>query len=186
MPGSVHQLKISVVGIRPEIWRRVLVPSGLSLLALHEVIQAAFGWWDCHLHEFEIGGARYGSDDGDGWGPPPRDESAAMLGSVAGAGDRFAYVYDFGDDWRHCIKVEKVVARKPGVRYPACIAGRRACPPEDCGGVWGYEEFLNAVTDPRHAEHRAMLDWAGGSFDPEEFDPSAFDHRLGLARLIAL
>ena len=94
------------------------------------------------------------------------------------------YAENFGDDWRHRVVVEKVTAAEPGATYPTCIAGRRACPPEDCGGVWGYENFVAAMTDPAHAEHDALLEWSGGDYDPDAFDPSEFGHRLRLGRLV--
>lgn len=185
MGKRVYQLKASIVGTKPPVWRRVVVPEDIMLARLHDVLQAAFGWWDCHLHEFEIGGVQYGVDDGESWGPPPKDERRVRLGSVAKAGSSFLYWYDFGDDWRHKVVVEKVMPATPGVRYPSCTGGRRACPPEDCGGVWGYEDFLAAIGDPDHDEHESRLEWVGGSFDPEAFDPADFEHRLDLGRLVA-
>lgn len=184
MPEQIYQVKATIVGTKPPVWRRLLVPNTITLLELHEVLQAAFGWWDCHLHEFEIDGVRYGTDDDDGWGPPPRSERRARLGEVATEGAAFSYVYDFGDNWEHRLVVEKVVAAVPGEVYPACLAGRRACPPEDCGGVWGYAGFLAAVSDPTHPEHGSMLEWVGGAFDPNAFDAGDFAHRLQLDRLV--
>jgi Plasmid pRiA4b ORF-3-like protein len=184
MGKRAYQLKVTIVGTKPPVWRRVLVPEDITLARLHGVFQAAFGWWDCHLHEFEIDGVRYGIDDGEDW-RPPKDERRARLGNVAKAGSSFLYVYDFGDDWRHKVVVEKVLAGAAGRKYPSCTGGRRACPPEDCGGVWGYEEFLAAIGDPEHDEHESMLEWVGGSFDPEAFDPADFEHRLNLGRLVA-
>lgn len=184
MSKRVYQLKATIVGTKPPVWRRVVVPEDITLARLHDVLQAAFGWWDCHLHEFEIGGVRYGIDDGEDW-RPPKDERRARLGNLVKAGSSFLYVYDFGDDWRHKVVVEKVLAGAAGTKYPSCTGGRRTCPPEDCGGVWGYEEFLAAIGDPDHDEHDSMLEWAGGSFDPEAFDPADFEHRLNLGRLVA-
>ncbi len=184
MPGRIYQVKATIVGTKPPVWRRVLVPEATTLLRLHEVLQAAFGWWDSHLHEFEIDGVRYGNDDEEGWGPPPRSERRARLGAVTAEGMTFEYVYDFGDNWQHRLVVEKIVAAVPGTTYPACIAGRRACPPEDCGGVWGYADFLTAIGDPTHPEHDSMLEWVGGAYDPGEFDRSDFAHRLRLGRLV--
>jgi hypothetical protein len=99
-------------------------------------------------------------------------------------GTTFEYVYDFGDNWQHRLMVEKILAAVPGATYPACIAGRRACPPEDCGGVWGYTDLLTAISDPPHPEHDSMLEWVGGVYDPGELDPSEFAHRLRLGRLV--
>lgn len=174
MGKTVYQLKATILDIKPPVWRRVVVPADISLSRLHDVLQAAFGWWDYHLHEFEIAGARYGIDDGESW-EPPKDERRTRLNIVAEQGSSFIYVYDFGDYWRHRIVVEKVFTATPGGRYPACVGGRRACPPEDCGGTWGYAEFLEAIRDPDHEEHESMLEWVGGHFDPEAFDPSGFD-----------
>ncbi|MDX6526907.1 MAG: hypothetical protein QOI43_2418 [Gaiellales bacterium] len=178
MPGRIYQLKATIIGTKPPVWRRLLVAETTSLFELHEVLQAAFGWWNSHLYEFEIGGVRYGTDDGEGFGPPPKSERRTRLGAVTEAGTTFTYLYDFGDNWQHSVVVEKIIAAAPGATYPACIAGRRACPPEDCGGVWGYAEFLAAVSDPAHPEHDSMLEWAGGAFDPERFATSDFDERL--------
>jgi hypothetical protein len=184
MGKNVYQLKVTIVDTKPPVWRRVVVPAELTLAGLHDVFQAAFGWWDQHLHEFEIGGVRYGLDDGEGWAPP-KDERRTRLAEVAVAGSSFLYVYDFGDDWRHKVVVEKVFPAEPGVRYPLCTAGRRAGPPEDCGGPWGYRDFLIAIADPAHEEHESMLEWVGGRFDPEAFEPAEFEHRLHLGRLSA-
>lgn len=175
--STVHQLKVTLKGAKPPIWRRLLVPSNITLLELHNVIQVAMGWDDCHLHEFEVGGVSYGQGDLGGWGPPPKNETTAKLAHIAPAESRFLYLYDFGDSWEHVIDVEKVVAREPGKTYPTCLSGRRACPPEDCGGVWGYADLLKAVQDPTHDEHWKLLDWLG-AFDPEEFDLQAVNHRL--------
>lgn len=166
MAGRVFQLKATIVGTKPPVWRRVLVPESASLRDLHHVLQVAFGWYDCHLHEFEIDGVRYGTDDGEGWGPPPKSERRARLGTVARQGSAIRYVYDFGDDWVHQVVVEKVVRADRNVTYPCCVGGKRACPPEDCGGVWGYEEFLAAISDAGHPEHESMLQWVGGGVRP--------------------
>ena len=183
MAGRVFQLKATLVGTKPPVWRRVLVEESASLLELHDVLQAAFGWYDCHLHDFEIDGVRYGTDDGEGWGPPPKSERHARLGAVARQGVAIKYVYDFGDDWVHRVVVEKVSQADPDVSYPRCTGGKRACPPEDCGGVWGYEEFLAAISDPDHPEHESTLEWAGGAFNPEAFDPASVAVAPGMAAL---
>ncbi len=177
MARDIYQLKVTIVGTKPPVWRRLLVPGSTSLLSLHGIVQAAFGWEDYHLHEFEINGMHYGTDDGQGFGPRPRSERGARLASVATEGTTFTYLYDFGDGWEHKVLVEKVTPAEPGTTYPACVGGRRACPPEDCGGSWGYQEFLIAIADQQHPEHDAMLDWAGGEFDPSAFDPGDFAQR---------
>ena len=184
--STVHQLKATIVGTKPPVWRRVVVSSDSTLAELHDVLQAAFGWWDCHLHEFEFGRVRYGIDDGEGWGDPPKDEQRAVLSRVAKKGSSFVYVYDFGDDWRHKVVVEGIVEAVPGVSYPTCVGGRRACPPEDCGGVWGFHQMLDVLADPTDEEHDSMLEWVGGAFDPAAFDPADFGHRVELGELAAL
>src|SRR5262245_56149608 len=171
--SKIFQLKIALAGIRPPVWRRVLVPGEMTLADLHDVVQVAMGWTDTHLHEFEIGDARYGAPDPDWDRDDVKDDARAKLFRLAAAGSRFRYTYDFGDDWRHDITVEKVLTPEAGTRYPTCSAGRRACPPEDVGGPWGYPEFLAAVDDPSHPDHNHWAEWIGGSFDPERFDVSA-------------
>jgi hypothetical protein len=178
--ANVFQLKVTLRGIKPPIWRRVLVDGSATLDELHDVIQAAFGWWDSHLHEFRIGGRDYGVPDPDWDMSPVLDESRYRLDELAGEGDKLRYVYDFGDDWDHDVVVEKVLARGEVDVVPACIAGKRACPPEDCGGAWGYEEYRTAVADPSHPRHAELIEWGGGAFDPEAFDPAEFDENLRL------
>ena len=169
-PTQVYQLKITLKDARPPIWRRVLAPDNLTLNQLHQVIQVAMGWYDAHLHEFEIAGASYGSPDFD-FGSDMKDDNRVRLSQVIGKNTkRFRYTYDFGDGWVHVIEVEKILPYEQGRVYPLCLAGKRACPPEDVGGVWGYESFLTTISDPSDPEHEAMLEWVGGEFDPEEFD----------------
>lgn len=183
--NQVHHLKVTIKGIKPPVWRRVLVGSTATLAELHDVIQAAFGWWGYHLHEFEIAGVRYGVADDEDWGEPPRDEHRARLNKVAPAGRRFTYTYDFGDNWIHVIEVEKVEPAVPGLSYPTLVGGRRACPPEDCGGPWRYPDLLAALADPEDEEHDEVLEWVGGSFDPEAFDPAGLVSSAAGGRNIA-
>ena len=177
----IFQLKVQLAGIRPPVWRRLLVPGEIDLGELHEIIQTVFGWSDSHLHQFEIGMARYGVPDPD-WGMDDlADESRARLFRLAAAGDRLDYTYDFGDNWIHRVTVEKVLDADVGTRYPSCSAGRRACPPEDVGGPWGYGDFLQALADPDHEAHQRFSDWiGGGSFDPDAFDLASTDAALAV------
>jgi Plasmid pRiA4b ORF-3-like protein len=177
----IFQLKIQLARISPPIWRRVLVPGEIDLAELHLIIQSVFGWTDSHLHEFEIGRARYGTPDPDWGSDDVADESRAALFRLIAAGERFSYTYDFGDDWKHQISVEKILDPQPGTRYPRCVAGRRACPPEDVGGPWSYPGFLDALTDRSHPDHVDRVEWIGGEFDPEAFDVAAVDAELHLA-----
>jgi hypothetical protein len=167
---KIYEIKIELREVRPAVLRRVQVPGELSLAGLHAVVQVAMGWTDSHLHEFDVDGARYGLPDPDWDAGEVVDEARVTLFRLLGQGDRMDYVYDFGDGWTHRLSVEKVLAPEPGVSYPRCVSGRRACPPEDVGGPWGYEEFLAAMADPAHPEHEHYREWLGGPFDPAGFD----------------
>jgi hypothetical protein len=130
------------------------------------------GWLDSHLHMFNIDGREYSISDEDIWVDvdPPLPEESVVLADLAHAGvKRFEYWYDFGDSWHHDVVIEKIGPPKEGVFYPRCVAGRRACPPEDCGGLWGFADFTQAMADPRHPEHDELKEWYGGNFDPEAF-----------------
>jgi Plasmid pRiA4b ORF-3-like protein len=173
--SEIYQIKMTLRNIRPPVWRRVLVPSDFTLGQLHQVIQTAMGGWiDYHLHEFDIAGTPYGVPLAPGendWGAPPvNDESRVKLADIVGEGSKFRYTYDFGDDWDHDLVVEKVLPIDPKVSYPVCIKAKRACPPEDCGGPWGYAELVEILADPAHEEYEERLEWVGGRFDPEAFD----------------
>lgn len=175
----IFQLNIQLADIRPPVWRRVLVIGEIDLGELHDVIQTAFGWTNSHLHQFEIGTTRYGTLDPDSGMDDVADESRAKLFRLAEEGSRLSYTYDFGDNWDHHVTVEKVLDAQAGTRYPNCSAGRRACPPEDVGGPWGYGEFLAALNDPKHDEHEHWSESiGGGSFDPDAFDLVATDAAL--------
>ena len=172
----IYQLKIGLHGARPPIWRRITVPDHLTLADLHEIIQVAMGWSDSHLHQFQIGGQLFGtkSDDWDTFAV--HDEEKYTLHDLAHLIEPyFSYTYDFGDDWHHRITVEKSIPAHEGSNHPVLLKGKRACPPENCGGVWGYGQFLEAYLDPDHPEYEAMRDWAGEDFDPEEFSKEELD-----------
>lgn len=175
---SVHELRVVLEEVEPEVWRGLAVSSALSLAGLHRVIQAATGWQDYHLHEFTLGAERYGADDGEDWDDPPKDERRYRLAEVAAAGQSFNYIYDFGDGWEHTVQVLAVRPRLPGEDLPRCTGGEHACPPEDVGGAGGYERFLAAISDPTDDEHDHFLEWAGGSFDPGHFDMVEANGRL--------
>ena len=177
----IYQIKVTLMGSRPPIWRRIQVPSDTTLAQLHGVLQMVMGWQDYHLHLFSVGRTMYGLTDPELGIPEERDERWVLLRQVAaGEGSKFIYEYDFGDGWRHDVLVEKVLSAEAGVRYPRCTQGRRACPPEDVGGVGGYYDFLEAIKDPEHPEHEGMLEWIGGAFDPEAFDVEAVDSELSV------
>jgi Plasmid pRiA4b ORF-3-like protein len=177
-PG-IYRLRITLAGGEPAIWRQVEVPKDFTFAKLHDVIQKAMGWEDCHLWNFHVDGREVAppapKDDFFGsFGPPTEPANKRTLEQLLqGRRIKFRYIYDFGDDWLHEIKVEKVMPAEPGVVYPRCIGGARACPPEDCGGPPGYEYFLEALDDPGHPEHENFTDWIGGEWDPEAFDLDA-------------
>ena len=169
---TVHTIKVTLAGSQPPIWRRLQVPSTMTLRALHDVLQVAFGWEDYHMWVFETPLGRYGLPDRD---LEISSAAAKRLGQVAPhKTDRLGYTYDFGDDWEHIIAVEAISNPEPGIAYPRCLTGCRACPPEDCGGIWGYDYLIEILTDPRHEEHQERLEWLGLD-SPSQFDPSAFD-----------
>jgi hypothetical protein len=176
----IYQLKISLKGSRPPIWRRVQLPGDISLLKLHFIVQIAMGWTNSHLHEFIISNQYYGDPRDDEWGSRGvRDETEYLLEQVVhDKGVRFEYRYDFGDGWQHTIQVEDILEPNAERDYPACLNGRRACPPEDVGGIGGYAYFLEAIQDPQHAENEAYLAWIGGEFDPEAFELEQCDAEL--------
>ena len=168
-PVGVLQLHIELRNTKPKIWRRVLVPETITLARLHGVIQAAFQWGGGHLHEFEAAGERYGTSDPD-YDPPGSVRSERIkLMSALGRGSTIDYLYDFGDSWEHRIKLEKTLP-PTDMKLPVCVDGANAAPPDDCGGVPGYEEFVEAMADPNHPEHADMKAWIGRDWDPAAFD----------------
>jgi hypothetical protein len=154
------------------------VPGNASLGWLHAVLQVAMGWTNSHLHHFLTSDARYAdprhTEDMGFGGEPDRDEAKATLMQVApDEGAQFGYEYDFGDSWEHEITVEKILPPDPAAATAAlCLDGARACPPEDCGGIWGYANLIKILKNRKHSEHKNMKEWVGGSFDAETFDPA--------------
>lgn len=178
---EVYQLKITLRDVRPPIWRRVLISDATTLNQLHWIIQISMGWTNSHLHQFIIDEEYYSEPmfELDDWGREVKNEKRVRLNTLSPEPKRkFAYEYDFGDGWHHEILVEKVLAPEAGARYPQCVAGKRACPLEDCGGTWGYERFLEVIKDEDDPEHEEMLEWAGGSFDPEAFNLEEVNQEL--------
>lgn len=173
--GDVIETRITLRDIEPAIWRRVRVPASVSLAALHEVLQIAFGWTNSHLHDFLINDIRFSMADVEDE-LVSVNERTAPLGAVALAGGRFIYHYDFGDDWEHEVTVERVMAR--GDESIVCIDGARACPPEDCGGASGYARLLCVLANPNDEEHAEMRRWVGRGFDPEKFDVTDVNKKL--------
>ena len=178
---AIYQLKVTLPGSRPPIWRRLEVRSATSLEKLHRIVQTAFGWTDSHLHRFIIDEETYSLPEFelDELDDEIKNERRTMLGQLGlGAKSRFVYDYDFGDDWRHVLVVEKVIEKEPRVAYPRCTGGKRAGPPEDCGGMGGYERLQQTIEDPDDDEYESMMEWLGGSFYPEYFNLEEINKQL--------
>ena len=179
-PNIVYQLKITIQEIEPPIWRQILVPSGITFHKLHKIIQVAFGWQDYHLFNFDFGDVVVHVPDPD-YAPGElygevKELSAkrTKIDDLLSERKRCVYTYDFGDNWRHEVDLEKILPAEEGQRYPVCVAGAHHRPPEDIGGVSGYEEFLRIISDPENPEYNDYLVWAekdtgGRKFDPEYF-----------------
>ena len=178
----VYQLKVILKGSNPPIWRRIHVRGDISLGRLHDVLQIVMGWTDTHLHQFIIGRSHYGVPDPDDLMEVKNERRYKLMQIAPREKMKFLYEYDFGDGWEHEILVEKILHPEQGAHYPVCLAGKRACPPEDVGGVFGYEDFLEAIRDPNNPEHDNMLEWVGGEFDPEAFDLDSINQVLGRIR----
>jgi hypothetical protein len=178
--ARIYQLKVTLRDSKPPIWRRLQVSGDITLAELHDVILTAMGGWDgWHYHCFEIGAAHYGGSAlGEGVDDYIRPSGPATLHRlVRSEGITFKYEYDFGDGWRHTIKVERILPPQEGVKYPLCLAGRRAGPADDCGGIWGYYELLDILSDSSHQRHAEIREWMG-DWDPEWFSVDAVNARL--------
>ncbi len=180
---EIARLKITLGEIKPRIWRRIEVPIGIRLDDLHLVIQEAMGWENYHLYEFRAGGLSWGISDeelGESYGDGPLPAKRATLAELLGNPPRktLKYLYDFGDGWEHAIRVERLTAAEPDGRYPRLLAAERRCPPEDCGGPWGYADYLEAIADPNHENHDDMIEWRGPGFDPHDSDEAGIRKRL--------
>jgi hypothetical protein len=171
-PAPVYQIKVSLRGAKPPIWRRLLVPGDITLNQLHLALLSAFGWHGGHLYVFDTAYGQFGQADRE---LGHRSDGAVTLEQVAPAlKDKIRYTYDFGDDWEHEILVEMATAADPAVEYPLCTGGRRAAPPDDCGGIWGYQELIEVLADPGHPEHGERLEWLGLT-DATQFTPDTFN-----------
>jgi len=176
----VYQFKVRLGGVEPPIWRRIQVPETYSFWDLHVALQDSMGWLDYHLHLFRVTKpvtgevAQVGIPDDDAF----EGDEATLPGWEIPITSYFPspgivahYDYDFGDGWEHELTLEAILPRQAGKKYPLCLSGARACPPEDCGGVGGYEDLLAVIQSPSHEEYETTLEWLGGRFDPEKFDP---------------
>jgi hypothetical protein len=179
-PAPAYQIKVGLRGTKPPIWRRLLVPGDIPLNRLHHAILAAFGWHGGHLHVFDTAYGQFGHADRD---LGHRSDTSVTLEQVAPAiKDKIRYTYDFGDDWEHDILIEKTTPADPATTYPTCVGGRRTAPPDDCGGIWGYQHLIEVLTDPDHPEHQERLEWLGldhaDQFTPEKLDLDQVNQRL--------
>jgi Plasmid pRiA4b ORF-3-like protein len=184
---TVHRLKVTLRQVKPPVWRRIEVPSNMQLSVLSAMLESAMGWLGGHLHSFEADGVVYEWPDpeGDFDFPPPRDERKARVAEVLPVVTaKMRWDYDFGDGWEHDIVVEAIEPTVKGAIYPVCLAGKRACPPDDSGGPWGYANLLAAVKDPKHEQHDESIAWLPEGFDPEEFDNEEATELMRSPRLI--
>lgn len=173
VPPEIYQLKVTLLGTSPPIWRRLLVPADVTLAPLHDILQAAMGWEDGHMHEFSIGRRRFGRPDPENQFmgmPSVENERMVRLSGILGrVGSKAIYTYDF---------VEKRLPPDPNTTYPVCTDGQLACPPEDCGGIPGFHDLVEALNDPNHERHEEMLDWIGDDFDPQAFSVDKVNQML--------
>lgn len=179
--GPIYQIKVTLKGTRPPIWRRFQVAGDISLRRLHRTLQMVMGWEDSHMYRFEIDGTKYGEPDPFSTPFPlnmANSRTTRLSRVIGGEGARLTYEYDFGDSWGHDLLVEKVLPAAPGKHQPVCLAGRRACPPEDCGGIVGYADLLRIINGPKDDQYEEMMEWLGGQFDPEVFDLGAVNNAL--------
>lgn len=176
MKQETFQIKITLRDSQPAIWRRILVSGDMTFRVFHRVLQEVMGWENAHSHRFTFKKQDYGRQDDDA--KIKNDAAMKLSAAITGKGQCFIYEYDFGDSWEHYCIVEKVLTHDDSKTVALCIDGERACPPEDVGGIPGYQEFLDAACHPNHISHKEMMDWVGGAFDPAAFDLNNVNKRL--------
>lgn len=173
--SKIYQFKLTLAGSKPPIWRRIQIPENYSFWQLHFAIQDSMGWEDYHLHQFTMSNSRTGLrigesaelDDSD----MVNERKTKISKYFSTSNNKAMYEYDFGDGWEHQILLEKIIQADNEVEYPICLAGKRACPPEDCGGIWGYMDLLEIINNPNHPDYEERMEWLGDEFDPEDFKP---------------
>jgi Plasmid pRiA4b ORF-3-like protein len=184
---DIYQLKVTLLGTNPSIWRRLQVPPQVTLAQLHDVLQIVMGWQDGHMHEFSVGQRRFGRPDPQdrlmGLPSVENERSVRLSSLLSRIGSKAIYTYDFGDSWEHSIVLEKKLPGDPNATYPVCTDGQLACPPDDCGGIPGFYDLVEVLNDPNHERHQEMLDWVGDDFDPQAFFIAQINRMLaGLSR----
>ena len=181
VPSEVFQLKVTLLGTMPPIWRRLLVPADLTLAQLHDVLQAAMGW-DDHMHEFSVGQRRIRRPDPEdrlmGMPSAENERTVRLSGILGRVGSKAIYTYDFGDSWEHSIVLEKRLPVDPNTLYPVCTDAQLACPPEDCGGISGFYDLLEVLSDPNHERREEIMEWIGDEFDPQAFSVDKVNRML--------
>ena len=175
---DIYLLRVSINDVDPPIWRTIRVQSVVDLWQLHIILQVSIGWTNSHLHQFTCDGKVYGTPDPD-FGEDVFDEHQTSLRSILKEpGDSLSYFYDFGDGWEHTVVLKEILPYSHDIAFPTCVAAERNCPPEDVGGPFGYQEFLEAFSNPHHPEHSNMVEWAGEDFEPNIFDTCAINEFL--------
>jgi len=178
--SQIYQLKVTLKGVKPPIWRRILIYPDTLMPDVHKILQVTMGWNNCHLHQFTCGGILYAMPSPDEWDAlPSRDYRNVKISKLLQQeGAKMVYEYDFGDGWEHQILLEKILPPIDAGTIPICIAGKNACPPEDCGGVWRYMHLLEVIANPKHDEHKAIIAWVGRKFDPKYLNVDEINKRL--------
>jgi len=182
MTNKIYQIQIALKRFKPKIWRRLLIPSDLLLSDFHKVIQTSMGWTNSHLHQFIKNRTFYTvkMQDDDLWDEMDNVDYKEMKISdlLKKEKDKIVYEYDFGDGWEHDIILEKILPPDNNTKHPICLTGKMNCPPEDCGGIWGYSDMLEILKDPDHEEYESYIEWLGEEFDPKYFDKDEVNELL--------
>jgi len=182
MKKSIYQIKIVLKGSKPKIWRRILVPSDLLLSDLHKIIQTTMGWTNSHLHQFIKDKTFYvqkSTEDDFWWNINYMDYAKIKISVLLKKEkDKIIYEYDFGDGWEHDIILEKIRNETANKNIPICLTGKNNCPPEDCGGIWGYYEMLESIKNPNNDKYNDYIDWLGYEFDPTYFNKDEINEML--------
>jgi hypothetical protein len=177
MPKQIYQLQVVLKNTKPKIWRRLLVNSDTLLVDLHRIIQTTMGWTNSHLHRFSDGVTEYAPKELEI--EDSKNSRTIKLNTILKKEkSKILYEYDFGDSWNHDIILEKIIKAEETGQIPRCIKGERNCPPEDCGGPWGYIELLQTISDPKHEDYESMIEWLGEKFDPDYFDIDEINQNL--------
>ena len=177
MTKKIYQIQIVLEGSKPKIWRRILLNSDLLLVDFHRIIQTTMGWTNSHLHMFTDGREEYSPKEFEV--EEAKDSRIVRLDKILkDEKSKIIYEYDFGDGWEHIIILEKILTPDSKLQIPSCVAGKRNCPPEDCGGIWGYSDMLEILKQPDHEEYESYIEWLGSDFDPEYFDKDEINKML--------